>query len=150
MGFLEETTIRDKTEEIVKKDETGDTSAIEEGNREVVVEGVLQQTDKATLDIAKECRGKYYALYKYNGKKNGKHQEIFYGVGRIDPSFEVKYMGGTTPFKYTPTKLISAVTIAATVVCAAPTGGAGAWGAYVTASVSIAAGDYYTIVETTV
>ena len=150
VGYLQETTISDNTPTTEFKDEAGDTVQTIEGDRSVTVQGVLMQRDKATLDIAKECRGKFYALYKYNGVVNGKHQEMFYGCGKIDPSFEVKLQGGTTPFKFTATKLNSAVTIAASVVCAAPADGAGAWGAYVTATVTIAAGDYYTIVETTV
>lgn len=150
IGYLQETTFRDNTTETIINDETGDQVQVEQENRDVSIEGILQQSDKLTLDIAKETRGKYYALYKYNGVKNGKHQEVFFGLGRINPSFEVKYMGGTTPFKFTATKLISAVSIAASVASASPTAGAGSWGSYTSATVSIAAGDYYTIVETTV
>jgi len=149
LGFLEETTYLDKTEEILKRDETAEVIDREEGNRDVIVQGTLMQNDKLTLDMAKETRGKYYAMLKQNGKTKGKQQEVFYGVGIIDPSFEVKFVGGTTPFKYTALKLASTVTIAATVASAGPTAGAGAWGAYTTATVTIAALDYYTIVETT-
>lgn len=149
LGYLEETTYQDKTEEILKRDETADVFDRELGNRDVIVQGTLMQTDKATLDIAKETRGKYYAMLKYNGKVKGKHQEIFFGVGIIDPSIEVKYVGGTIPFKYQALKLGSTITIAATVASAAPIGGAGAWGSYTSASVVIAKDDYYTVVETT-
>ena len=150
LGYLQETTFRDSTPTTAIFDETGDQVQTEEGQREVVVEGVLQQTDKAALDIAKEARGKFFALYKYNGVKNGKHQEVFFGLGKIDPAFEVKYMGGTTPFKFTAMKLSSAVTIAATLASAAPTAGGGSWGSYTSVTVTIAAADYYTIVETSV
>jgi len=150
LGYIQETTFKDNTPQTTLNDESGDAVAVIDENREVVIEGVLMQSDKNILDIAKEVRGKFYALYKYNGIKNGKHQEIFYGVGKFDPGFEIKYMGGTVPFKYTAMKLSSAVTIAASLANAAPTGGGGAWGGYVSATVIIAKDDYYTIVETTV
>jgi len=150
IGFLQETTIKDMTALTEVKDEAGDTVQTIEDDRSVSVEVVLMQRDKTTLDIAKEARGKFFALYKYNGIVNGKHQEIFYGLGKIDPSFEVKLAGGTVPFKFTAIKLPSTITIPATVACAAPTGGAGAWGAYTSATVTIAKDDYYAIIESTV
>jgi len=150
IGYLQETTILDNTPTTEFKDEAGDTVQTIEGDRSVTVQGVLMQRDKATLDIAKECRGKFYFLYKYNGIVNGKHQEMFYGCGKIYPSFEVKLQGGTTPFKFTATKLNSAISIAATIATAVITAGAGALETRQTATITIAAGDYYTIVETTV
>ena len=149
LGYLQETTFRDNTTETIINDETGDQVAAVEEKREVGVEGVLQQSDKTILDIAKETRGKFYALYKYNGVRNGKHQEVFFGVGKINPSFEVKYAGGTVPFKFTAMKTASAVTISTALVTAAITT-TGGWGAYATASIAVSVGDYYTIVETSI
>lgn len=144
LGYLQETTFRDMTPTTEFKDEAGDTVQTIEGDRSVQVEGTLMQRDKLTLDIAKECRGKFYALLKDNGVVNGKYQEIFYAVGKIDPAFEVKLQGGTTPFKFTATKIASAVTIASASLAAS------FWNARTSATVTIPANDYYLIIETQV
>jgi hypothetical protein len=144
VGYLQETNFSDNTPTTPIKDEHGDTIVNEEGDRDVIVSGVLMQRDKLTLDMAKECRGKFYALMKYNGIINGKYQEIFYAVGQIDPSFDVKLQGGTTPFKFTATKVNSAITIASASLTAS------FWNTKTSTTVTIAADDYYTIVETTV
>lgn len=142
IGYLQETTISDNTPMTDIFDESGSSVVVEEGNRVVTVSGVLLQRDKAILDMAKECRGKFYALYKDNGVVNGKNQEIFYAIGKIDPSFEVKLQGGTTPFKYTALKTASTITIAAASLTAT------LWGAHTSATVTIPAEDFYLIVET--
>lgn len=144
LGYLQETTFSDNTPTTEFKDEHGDTIQTIDGDRSVLVQGVLMQRDKATLDIAKETRNKFYALYKYNDIVDGKYQEVFYAVGKIDPSFEVKLQGGTTPFKFTATKVNSTITIASASLTAS------FWNTKTSATVTIAADDYYTIVETTV
>ena len=149
LGYLQETTFRDNTPETPINDETGDQVQTDIGNREVMVEGVLQQSDKNILDIAKETRGKVYALYKYNGVKNGKHQEVWFGVGKINPSFEVKYAGGTVPFKFTAMKNPSAITLASG-VGSGPIATPGNWGGYASGAITISANGYYEIVETAV
>lgn len=144
IGYLQETTFTDNTPVTEFKDEHGDTIQTIDGDRSVTVSGVLMQRDKATLDMAKETRGKFYALYKYNDIVNGKYQEMFYAVGKIDPAIEVKLQGGTIPFKFTATKVNSTITIAAASLTAS------GWNAKTSTTVTIAADDYYTIVETSV
>ena len=144
LGFLQETTFADSTPTDQFKDEAGDTVQTIEGDRSVTVVGTLMQRDKAILDMAKECRGKFYAMYKYNGIVNGKHQEVFFGIGKVDPAFEVKLQGGTVPFKFTAMKTPAAIVIASASLTAS------FWNTKTTTTVTIPVDDYYLICETTV
>lgn len=144
IGYIKESGFKDVTSNEIKKDEAGDTIRKIDTDREVIIEGVLMQSDKSTLDLAKEVRGKFYALLKQNGLKDGKQQEVFFGVGEIDPNFDVKYPGGETPFRFVASKVNSTLTIAAASLTAT------LWNAFSSATVTIAKDDYYTIVETAV
>lgn len=99
LGYIQESTFTDTTDEEEAIDETGNTVNITLANRRVTLTGVLMQSDKATLDIAKECRNKYYQVYYYGGKVNGKHQEIFFGICRIKPMVELPSNTRRVPFE---------------------------------------------------
>ncbi|MBE2228254.1 MAG: hypothetical protein IAE93_12950 [Ignavibacteria bacterium] len=142
IGYIQDSEFNDQTPLTDVKDETGATVTQEEGDREISVKATLMQSDSEVIALAKEVRGKFYALYKYNGIVDGKHQEIFFGVGKITPQINLKFSGGRIPFEYKSSKLASAVTIDTTDLTA--------WGAYATAEVTIAANDFYQIVETSV
>jgi len=142
IGYIQDSEFNDSTPLTDVKDETGSTITQEEGDREISVKATLMQSDSAVIDLAKEVRGKFYALYKYNGIVDGEHQEIFFGVGKITPQINLKFTGGRIPFEYKASKLATAVTIDTTDLTA--------WGAFATAEVTIDANDFYEVVSTTV
>jgi len=145
LGYIKESTLSDKTPTQDIIDETGNVVVTVEGNRSVMVTGTMLQSASGNINIAKEVRGKFYQMYKFNGTVNGKYQEIFFGTGSITPQIELKFADGTIPFEYKSSILESAVSIAAS-----------AYGAYCAVgsasgtTVSVAAGDYYTVVETAI
>lgn len=142
LGYIQESTFTDNTPLEDIKDETGNTVVQEEGDREVMISATLMQTGSDVLDIPKQVRGNFYQLYKYNGIKDGKHQEMFFAVGQITPQASVTWIGGRMPFEYKSSIVASTVTISVAQLTAL--------GAYATQTVNIAANDYYTVVETPV
>lgn len=146
LGYLKDTNLSDKTPSEDIKDETGLTITQELGDREVMVSGTFMQSNKEVLDIAEECRGKFYSLYRLNSRPGSlTAQEIFYGVGTITPQFEVKFPGGEIPFEYKAGALQSAVSISGTALTSSPTAG---FGAYTSSTVTIPANKFYKVVET--
>lgn len=95
-------------------DETGQEVASDEGNRTIKITGILMQTNKEALDIAKDTRGKYYRAYVYNGILDGKHQEVFLGICRIKPMFSLSSPGKRTPFEITCLKNEAQIVISTT------------------------------------
>lgn len=140
LGYVQDSEFNDATPLTDVKDETGATVTQEEGDREVSVKATLMQSDMKVIDIAKQVRGNFYLLYKYNGLVDGKQQEIFFGVGKITPQVNLKFTGGRVPFEYKSSKLASTLTISTTALAAI--------GAFATQTVTIAAGDFYTVIET--
>lgn len=140
LGYIQESSFKDDTPLEDVKDETGNTVTQEEGDREVMISCTLMQSGAGALSIPKEVRGKFYRLYKYNGEVDNKNQEMFFAVGKITPKTELSFSGGRIPFEYKSSSVASTVTIDST--------GVSLIGAYATAPVAIASGDYYTIVET--
>ena len=142
LGYIQDSEFNDATPLTDVKDETGSTVTQEEGDREVSVKGTLMQSDASVIAIAKEVRGKFYLLYKYNGIVDGMHQEIFFAVGKITPQVNLKFSGGRVPFEYKSSKVATTVVI--------DTDALEDIGAFATSSVSILADDFYTVVETAV
>lgn len=140
IGYIQDSEFNDATPLTDVKDETGATVTQEEGDREVSVKATLMQSDSEVIDLAKQVRGNFYLLYKYNGLVDGKHQEIFFGVGKITPQVNLKFTGGRIPFEYKASKLASTLTVS--------TASLAALGAHATQTVTIAADDLYTVVET--
>jgi len=140
LGYIEESGWKRDTPIDDVFDETGNAVTQEFGNTTVTFTCTLMQTNKGVLDIPKETFNKFYRLYKYEGEVDGSHQELFMGVGKVSPTMEVKYPSGRIPFEYKASSNSSAITIDST--------GVSLLGAHATAPVTIASGDYYTIVET--
>lgn len=146
LGYLKDVTLSDKTPSENLKDETGLTITQELGDREVMVSGTFMQSNKEILDIAEECRGKYYSLYRLNSRPGSTTaQEIFYAVGTITPQFEIKFPGGELPFEYKASAVQSAVSISGTALTSSPSAG---FGAYTSTTVTIPANRFYKVVET--
>lgn len=101
LGYLADSEIGDNRQFNDIEDETGDVVKIELGKRSVLVKGTLLQSSKGILDISDDVLGKYYRLYKYNGRTdNNVDQEIFYALGSVNPSVNLKFKGGTVNFEY--------------------------------------------------
>lgn len=76
--------------------------------------GQLMQTDKVTIDfLAESVKSKYFLQYKYQGIKDGKHQEIF-TLGQVTPQFKITTPGGTTSMPYEFTGIYPTATVAFT------------------------------------
>lgn len=143
-GYVESSELSDETEEIVAFDESGAQVVAEEGNRTVKVTGLLMQTDKTTVDFFKETvRGKYYAIYHYDGTNDGNHQEYYFGICRIRPLIKIASGTKRIPFEFTVMKNTSALGMGGTGEPAAPSGVYGT-------SFDIAANEYYSLKETAV
>jgi hypothetical protein len=140
LGYVAESTFTDKTPLEDVSDETGAVITSEEGNRQVMIQTILMQTDKARLDMAQDVRGKFYRLYKYNGLVDNKHQEIFFTCGKITPQTELKFTGGRLPFEYRASAVASDATFDSTSISL--------FGAHASSPVTVSAGSYYKIVET--
>jgi hypothetical protein len=142
LGGLQSTRMTDKTPVKNIIEESGDVFTIEQGEREVIITGVMLQRDKPVLDIAEEVRGKFYRLTKYNGVVNGKHQWIIFGIGRVTPQFDIELPGGTTPFEYRAVKCASAIVISAEETEELDS--------IIESGITIPAGKYYVVVEQSV
>lgn len=140
LGYLQDSEFEDGTPSEDVKDETGNVVTQELGDRSVFVKGTLMQSGAGVLGIAKEVRGKFYRLYKYNGAPDGTNQEMFFAVGKITPSVNIKFAGGRVPFEYKASENASAVTIDST--------GLSLIGAYTSSPVTISAKGYYEIAST--
>lgn len=140
LGYVQDSEFNDQTPLQDVKDETGATVTQEEGDREVSVKATLMQSDAKVIDLAKQVRGNFYLLYKYNGLVDGKHQEMFFAVGKVAAQVNLKFTGGRIPFEYKSSKIASTVSIS--------TAALASLGAHATQTVSIAADDYYTVIET--
>ncbi len=67
--------------------------------------GILKETDKLKVDyLSFGVRDKIHLEYKYEGKKNGKHQEVFKIVD-VTPQMSFKTKGGTKSMKYDSTAI---------------------------------------------
>jgi hypothetical protein len=139
LGGILSSKMHDKTPVKNINEEDGNTFQIEQGERDVVVTGVLLQRDKPILDIAEEVRGKFYRLTKYNGVVNSKHQFIIFGIGRVTPQFEIDLPGGTCPFEYRAIKCNSNIIISDEE--------AAGMDVLIESGITIYAGKYYTIYE---
>lgn len=152
LGYIQETTFSDTVDEEPQVDETRNTIQILLNNRKVVLSGVLMQSDKATLDIAKECRGKYYQVYYYGGIVNGKYQEFFFGICRIKPAVELNSLTRRVPLEITCLKNEGDINFVLIDNILGNRYNAKYPGVLVNNDyvVQIPAGEYYSIVETTV
>ncbi len=100
------------------------------------------------MEIAEECRGKFYTLYTLNSRPGSlTAQEIFCGVGTITPQFEIKFPGGENPFEYKASIVPSTISISGASLSGSGTAG---FAAYTTSTVTIPANSYYKKVQTTV
>src|SRR5574343_882834 len=141
-GYVESSILNDETEEVTAFDESGAQVVAEEGNRTVKITGLLMQTDKTTVDFFKETvRGKYYAVYHYDGVNDGNHQEYYFGICRIRPLIKVESGVKRIPFEISVMKNAAALGMGATGEPAKPSG------AYAT-SFDIGVGLYYSLTET--
>lgn len=146
IGYLKEVGGSDKTPSEDLKDVTGNTVTQELGDREVMVTGVMMQTDDAVLDIAEECRGKFYSLYTQLARPgSASAQEMFFGVGTITPQFDFKFPGGENPFEYKSSVAPNAISITGANLTGSGTAG---FAAYTSSTVTIPAGKYYKKVTT--
>ena len=93
--IIKESELGDETTVIKPRSEDGKLYNQLEDQRDVTFKLVLQQSDKATYDMFKEMRGKYYRLYKQTGKRNGKTQEWLYGICKLTPKLNAKWVPGT-------------------------------------------------------
>ena len=152
IGYIQNHDFADDTPFESVYDETGAEVATDEGNRTVKLSGVLMQSDKEQLDIAKDTRGLFYRAYVYNGIINGKYQEVFLGICRVKPMFNLSSPGKRTPFEVTCLKNDAQITISNVELNTIPIGS----DAYpktphsVAETVVIPASEYYLVVETAV
>jgi len=158
LGYIQESTFIDNTDTEDAKDETGNLIQSHETDRSIKITGVLMQTDKKTLDIAKECRGQFYQIYYYMGIVDGKYQELFAPICRIKPSVEMPSTTRRIPLEITILKndTLTFLTITDNVLGTRYSshyagtditsfgGGTGDLG------VGFSIGDYYKIIETAV
>ncbi len=73
--------------------------------------GQLMQTDKVTIDfLAESVKNKYFLQYKYQGIKDGKHQEIF-TLGQVTPQFKITTPGGASSMPYEFTGIYPSATV---------------------------------------
>lgn len=148
IGYLKEVGFSDKTPSDDVKDVSGQAITQELGDREVMVTGTLMQSNKEVLDIAEECRGKYYSLYTQNSRPGSlTAQEVFFAVGTITPQVELKFAGGEIPFEYKASAVQSAISISGASLTGSGTAG---FASYTTTTVTIPVNKYYKVVETSV
>lgn len=148
LGYVQEATLNDSTETEDVMDETGGVVNTDELSRTVKITGLLMQTDKELIDFLKETvRGKYYAIYHYDGINNGKYQDYHFGICQIKPMIEIASGTKRIPFEISVLKNTSLI----------PVNGSGegfittvAKGSATTDAYNIAANTYYTLAETTV
>jgi len=132
----------DKTPIEKKTDETGNVVKRLLGDREVVIEGNLMQSDADLLVfLTVTCRNKYYHIYRYEGEVNGFYQEFFFGICQITPQMDLKSGTKLTPLEIIGLKNEAAITFA---ILDHPAQ------AKTAAIVIVAAEAYYKIVETAV
>lgn len=122
-------------------DERGKVAKYEEGEMDSGFEVVLNQRDKNVLDFVSEVKNKFYLAMRQlseTGGVGGKTQFIF-GFGQISPEVEFDLPGGSVPVKFEGVTCESTITIGTTELTN--------WTSAITASVTIAAGDWCAIVE---
>lgn len=143
LGYIEVTEIFDEREEEKVFDETGNIVQRKYGNRDVGMSVTLMQTNKEVIDFIKNAETKYYTLYykmTKTGDINAKTQELFVGIATIKPSFRIQSGQKRIPvtIQFLPNESLITITAPNTL-----------FGAVATTNVTIAAGSYYAIVETT-
>lgn len=120
------------------KDETGEVIASVESDFNVKFSGIFLQCDKATLDfLAKEVKGKFYAVIVKRGTVNGKEQEIAFGIAKFKRGFTDETGVRKPPFEF-----IALKNTGSTISISTPPSGVSA------TSFSIGVGEYYDIKET--
>lgn len=150
LGYIASHKFQDNTPFEDIYDETGGQVASDEGNRTVKITGTLMQSDKETFDVAKDTRGNFYRAYVYNGIINGKHQEIFCGICKVAPMVDVDYPGARPTFEINILKNDAALTISTAELGTIAISSDGYPKCSTTATQTIAAADFYTMVETNV
>lgn len=149
MGYVQEATLNDSTEQEDVIDETGAVINVDDVTRTVKINGLLMQTDADTIKFYKETvRGKYYMIYHYDGVNDSKHQEYFFGICQIKPMVEIASGTKRIPFEITVLKNETAIPLGDTGEVALPTTGEG-YDCHL-ATGDIAANIYYDIFETAV
>jgi len=90
-----------KDDTTVKKepDETGNTAAMNLDVREVIISGLVMESNDAVINFFLNTVGKFYQVYKYNGIVNSLHQEIWYGIGVIIPKIDLTSGVKRIPFE---------------------------------------------------
>lgn len=139
IGYIQEMKITDDTPSTEALDMSGKVVTQEEGERKVKFTGLFMQSDKSTVDFVKEtCRGKYYRLYINLGVVDGKTQELLAGICEFKPQVELASGVRRIPFEITVLNNESAISSVST---------SGISGA-AASTLSISAGQYYSITET--
>lgn len=141
-GYIQETSFKyEKTKEDIK-DETGATIKSLAGDAEVVLTGILMQSNTTLLDFLRDStENKYYQLfYKMTptGDLNGVTQELFGAICVFTPKFELVSGTRRPAFEITFLKNDSEITIASP---------DGVFNCVETDTVTIAATKYYELVE---
>jgi hypothetical protein len=136
-GYIQDSTFKDTTPISDVFDETKEAVTQEVGNREIVLTWTMMQSGTGSLDLAKTVRDKYYRLYKYNGNVDGYNTEMFFGIGKITPSVDIKWPESRIPMEYKCSKNSGSISIG--------TAELGTVNSYWSSSFSIADGEFYAI-----
>ncbi len=141
--IIKESELDDNTTVLKPRSEDGAIYNQLDDQRDVIFKWTVQQSDKATFDMLKEMRGKYYRLYKQTGKRNGKTQEWIYGICKIVPRLNAKWVPGTVTEVALEVTVLRNETQISIANSALPSEKATA-----TDPVLIPAGEYYVLLET--
>jgi len=140
LGFIEKTTLRDKTADIDKDDETGNLAIRLQGVRKVDFEVICMQSSFDIIDfLRKDSRGNYYAACRDDGINSGNYQELFYPICMITNSYDYSTDDRIIPVTITSMINRSAITIPAVDLHA---------DFHTSSDVLIQARDYYATVKT--
>lgn len=103
LGYILDTEVSFEAETEDIQDETGDKVASLPGATNVVMTGMLLQSDFELLDFLRDSTfGKFYQVYYKMSRTNemdGKTQELFAGICKIKPMLRVKAGDKKVPFE---------------------------------------------------
>ncbi len=140
--IIKESELDDATTQLKPRAEDGKIYNVLDDQRNVIFKWTVQQSDLATIGMTKEMRGKYYRLYKQTGKRAGKTQEWLYGICRLTPKLNPKWVPGST------TEIAMEVEVLANEAAIVVPNLDLASDKVTAAAVTIPAGEYYVMVET--
>lgn len=141
LGYIEVTDFKDDRAEEKTFDETGAIVKRNYGDRDILFEATLMQTNVEVLDFIMAAENKYYTLYykaTKTGDINAKTQELFAGICQIKPSIRIQSGQKRLPIsiQMLPNESAISITTPATLFESVETD-----------TVVIAANAYYKIVE---